>query len=87
MVLQDERRMRINRVTEKAWQTFHLPPELCKEHASQAFYRIACVYAEKEFWSGEWCDLPKDEDGQIYWLQQYWGFVMDRALEQIERSW
>ena len=76
----------IDEVTEKAWQTFHISPELCQEAMLQEFYQIACIYAEKEFWTGEWCDLPHDEDGQIYWLRQYWAFMTDRIVEEIERE-
>ena len=76
----------IDEVTEKAWQTFHFPPELCQEYMLQEFYQTACIYAEKEFWTGEWCDLPRDEEGQIYWLQQYWAFMTDRIVEEIERE-
>ena len=77
----------VEEVTKKAWQTFCLPECLLNEYASGEFYRIANEYAEKEFWSGEWCDLPRDEDGQVYWLQQYWMFVMDKIVEQIKREW
>ena len=79
----------IDEVTEKAWQTFHFPPELCQEYMLQEFYQTACIDAEKEFWTGEWCDLPRDEEGQIYWLQQYWAFMTDRIVGivgEIERE-
>lgn len=70
-----ERSERIKRVTESAWLSFPMQKELLyySTEVKDAFHEEAVRLANLEFWSGEWCDLPRDEAGQEYWLHQFWG--------------
>lgn len=78
-----ERLERIKRVTQEAWNTFHATPEISE--VSKQFFEEAVKCAEKEFWTGEWCDIPIKEEEQVYWLKQYWMFISDVVLEKIKK--
>ena len=79
----NERSERIARVTEKAWASFPMQRELLyySSEVRDAFFEEAKRRAVTEFWSGEWCDMPRDEGEQEYWLHQFWGTYYQEILE------
>ena len=84
MESKEERLERIQRVTQEAWNTFHATPEIAE--VSKQFYEEALKFADKEFWSGQWCNIPYNEKEQVYWLQQYWMFISVKILEKIKEK-
>ena len=84
MESKEERLERIQRVTQEAWNTFHATPEIVE--VSKQSYEEALKFADEEFWSGKWCNIPHNEKEQVYWLQQYWMFVSDKILEKIKEK-
>ena len=77
---------RIDRITQASWKSFVPPTELYNEHDFKRFLQEAKKIADDEFWTGEWRDLPADDDGLVYYLHQFWLHRFKRIMNKIERD-
>lgn len=77
----DEYREKINRITQSAWKSFVPPSDEFLEICNKRFLQKAEKLADEEFWSGQWRDLPTDDEGLIYYLQQFWLHEYERILK------
>ena len=72
---------KIERITQMVWKSFIPPSDEYLEICNKRFLQKAEKLAYEDFWTGTWRDLPLDDDGLVFYLQQYWLHEFDRIID------